>query len=36
VNRDGTGVRMLYPNLASVSQSAQVAWGSATLPPGAC
>ena len=36
VNPDGTGMRKLYPNLTSVVQSIQVAWGSTALPPAAC
>src|SRR5262249_43457283 len=33
VNRDGTGLRLLYPNLGD---ALQIAWGSASLPHTAC
>jgi len=32
VNRDGTGLRLLYPNL----DASQIAWGPATLPRARC
>ncbi len=32
VSRDGTGLRLLYPNL----NASQIAWGSMALPPAAC
>jgi Tol biopolymer transport system component len=36
VNPGGTGLRKLYPNLASAQDSAQIAWGSAALPQTHC
>jgi len=33
VNRDGTGLRQLYPNLGD---ALEIAWGSAHLPPASC
>ena len=32
VNRDGTGLRLLYPNL----NASQIAWGPTALPPETC
>jgi hypothetical protein len=32
VNRDGTGLRLLYPHLDAM----QIAWGPAALPPAGC
>jgi len=36
VNPDGTGMRVLYPDLTNAVQSVQLAWGSSTLPRSAC
>jgi Tol biopolymer transport system component len=33
VNRDGSGMRLLYPNLGD---ALQIAWGPTTLPPASC
>jgi Tol biopolymer transport system component len=36
VNADGTGVRELYPSLANLVESVQIAWGSASLAQAGC